>query len=123
MSSPHVAYLLVLSGAAQIMFFIITSRKALFQTGVRKRRGSGLFHIKVSCARRLRSAWADAMITAAMVVARARGAAADSPRRYSGTASFAARVRTSHMDRYGPCKSLKLGDFVDREVGAIWWWR
>ena len=27
------------------------------------------------------------------------------------------------VDRYGPCKSLKLGDFVDREVGAIWWWR
>ena len=23
------------------------------------------------------------------------------------------------VDRYGPCKSLKLGDFVDREVGAI----
>ena len=32
------------------------------------------------------------------------------------------------MDRYDrvsyyPCKSLELGDFVDREVGAIWWWR
>ena len=24
------------------------------------------------------------------------------------------------MDRYGLCKSLELGDFVDREVGAIW---
>ena len=27
------------------------------------------------------------------------------------------------MDRNGPCKSLKLGNFVDREIGAIWWWR
>ena len=32
-------------------------------------------------------------------------------------------VIVTDMDRYGPCKSLKLGDFVDREVGAIWWWR
>ena len=32
-------------------------------------------------------------------------------------------LQTMSVDRNGPCKSLKLGNFVDREIGAIWWWR
>ena len=32
-------------------------------------------------------------------------------------------LKTESVDRNGPCKSLKLGNFVDREIGAIWWWR
>ena len=28
-----------------------------------------------------------------------------------------------YMDRYGPSKSRRLGDFVESEVGALWWGR